>query len=56
MKTQLKKTYEAPSMEVLVVELEQGIAAASLNSSPQIDDTFGQGSSSTGWNTDDSGF
>ena len=55
MKTHEKKAYEAPSLEVLVVELEQGIAAASLNT-PQIDDSFGPGSSSTGWSSDESGF
>lgn len=56
MKTHEKKAYVAPSLEVLVVELEQGIAAGSLSSSPQVDDSFGQGSGSTGWSGDESGF
>lgn len=44
MKNQEKLAYEAPEMKVLVVELEQGIAAASSvgSSTPSIND-WGEG-------------
>jgi len=43
MKNNVNKVYEAPSMTVLVVELEQGIAAASgsASPSPSVDDWTG---------------
>ena len=55
MKTNEKKVYATPQMEILVVELEQGIASASTNT-PAVDDSYGQGTSSTGWGSDESGF
>ena len=53
MKNQEKLTYEAPEMEVLLVELEQGIAAASTN--PGIEG-FGSGTSHDSWSGDDNSF
>lgn len=50
MKNQQKLAYEAPEMEVLVVELEQGIASAS--GAPSIND-WGSGDSGGGnWDAD----
>lgn len=57
MKNSEKKVYVAPSMEVLVVELEQGIAAGSATTgAPQVDNSFAPGSGSTGWSDDSTGF
>lgn len=57
MKNNEKKVYAAPKIEVLVVELEQGIAAGSVNSStPSVDDSFAPGTGGSGWSDDESGF
>ncbi|WP_187773930.1 hypothetical protein [Sphingobacterium hotanense] len=49
MKNNVKKVYEAPAMQVYIVELEQGIAAASGNASETLSDwTDGTGGNSNG--------
>ncbi len=55
MKNNEKKVYAAPKIEVLVVELEQGIASASTNT-PTVDDSFAPGTGGSGWSDDSSGF
>lgn len=54
MKNQQKLAYEAPEMEVLVVELEQGIAAASNvgSVSPSINDWGGGDNGGGIWDAD----
>lgn len=57
MKNNEKKVYAAPRIEVLVVELEQGIAAGSATSStPGVDDSFAPGTGGSGWSDDEGGF
>lgn len=57
MKNNQKMAYAAPKIEVLVVELEQGIAAGSASSStPTVDDSFEQGTGGAGWGDDTPGF
>lgn len=52
-----KMNYKAPVIEVLLVELEEGIAGGSASSStPAVDDSFAPGSGSTGYSSDESGF
>lgn len=59
MKTINKKMqYVAPALEVVQIEMEEGIAGGSAapGASPQVDG-FGSGTGSTGWSDgDDSGF
>jgi len=49
MKNNVKKTYEAPAMQVHIVELEQGIAAASGSADATLSDwNEGTGGGSNG--------
>ncbi|MVZ65749.1 hypothetical protein GQF61_07750 [Sphingobacterium sp. DK4209] len=49
MENNVKKVYEAPIFQVFIVELEQGIAAASGNSSESLSDwDSGTGGGSNG--------
>ncbi|WP_181151508.1 hypothetical protein [Sphingobacterium gobiense] len=56
MKTIKKMQYVAPTVEVLEIEMEEGIAGGSAvpGSTPQVND-FGTGSTTNGW-SDDSQF
>lgn len=57
MKTIKKMKYVAPTVEVLEIEMEEGIAGGSAapGASPTVDD-YGTGTGSSGWSGDDSGF
>lgn len=49
MKTKTKKAYVAPQIEMLVIELEQGIAASSVSSSAPEVEGHGDGSNQSSW-------
>ena len=53
MKTNQKKEYVSPQIDVILIELEEGIAQTSTvtNTTPQVND-FGDGGTSRGWSDD----
>lgn len=53
METIKKMKYVSPTLEVVVVELEEGIAGGSAapGANPQVDD-YGTGTGSSGWSDD----
>ncbi len=54
MKTKQKKEYVSPQIDVILVELEEGIAQTSGNFDPQVEG-HGSGTGYSGWSTENEG-